>query len=132
MQCLKCGSRNPAGAKYCLECGSKFELGCPSCGKMNTLESKFCSDCGFQLKRAGFPLEPPPESKSPPYPPQAPEPAPAPPPVVHERRYVTALFTDLSGYTAISEKLDPEEVKELMSRIFGQITRIVTKYEGYI
>jgi class 3 adenylate cyclase len=37
-----------------------------------------------------------------------------------ERKHVTVLFSDLSGYTAISEKLDPEEVKEITSRIFGE------------
>jgi class 3 adenylate cyclase len=49
-----------------------------------------------------------------------------------ERKYVTAMFSDLSGYTAMSEKLDPEEVKEIMSRIFGQIAQVVAKYEGFI
>jgi predicted ATPase/class 3 adenylate cyclase len=45
---------------------------------------------------------------------------------------VTALFSDLSGYTAMSEKLDPEEVKEITSRIFGEIAQVVAKYEGFI
>jgi len=49
-----------------------------------------------------------------------------------ERKQVTVLFSDLSGYTAMSEKLDPEEVKEIMSRIFGEVAQIVAKYEGYI
>jgi class 3 adenylate cyclase/tetratricopeptide (TPR) repeat protein len=30
------------------------------------------------------------------------------------------------------ERLDPEEVKEITSRIFGEITKIVAKYEGFI
>jgi class 3 adenylate cyclase/tetratricopeptide (TPR) repeat protein len=30
------------------------------------------------------------------------------------------------------ERLDPEEVKEIMSRIFGDIAQVVTKYEGFI
>jgi class 3 adenylate cyclase len=32
----------------------------------------------------------------------------------------------------MSEKLDPEELKEVMSRIFGEIARVVDKYEGFI
>ena len=32
----------------------------------------------------------------------------------------------------MSEKLDPEEVKEIMSRIFGEIAQVVAKYEGFI
>ena len=50
----------------------------------------------------------------------------------HERKHVTVLFSDLSGYTAMTEKLDPEEVKEIMDRIFGKISQVVVKYEGFI
>jgi class 3 adenylate cyclase len=53
-------------------------------------------------------------------------------PIVGERKHVTALFSDLSGYTAMSEKLDPEEVKEITSRIFGKISKIIGKYDGFI
>jgi len=30
------------------------------------------------------------------------------------------------------EKIDPEEVKEIMSRIFGEIALVITKYDGFI
>lgn len=49
-----------------------------------------------------------------------------------ERKYVTVLFSDLSDYTSISEKLDPEEVKDITVRIFGGIAQVVVKYEGFI
>jgi class 3 adenylate cyclase/tetratricopeptide (TPR) repeat protein len=49
-----------------------------------------------------------------------------------ERKHITVLFSDLSGYTAMTEKLDPEEVNEIMGRIFGEIVQAVTKYEGHI
>ena len=49
-----------------------------------------------------------------------------------ERKHVTIMFSDLSGYTAMTEKFDPEEVKEIMSQIFGEITRIIKKYDGFI
>ena len=32
----------------------------------------------------------------------------------------------------MSEKLDPEEVKEITIRIFGEISKIVDKYDGFI
>jgi class 3 adenylate cyclase len=38
----------------------------------------------------------------------------------------------MSGYTAMTEKLDPEEVKEVMGNIFGEISKVVTKYGGFI
>ena len=49
-----------------------------------------------------------------------------------ERKHVTVLFSDMSGYTAMTEKLDPEEVKEIMGRVFGEISQIVARYEGFI
>ena len=49
-----------------------------------------------------------------------------------ERKRVTALFSDLSGYTAIAEKLDPEEVKEITSSIFDGVRAIINKYDGFI
>ncbi len=53
-------------------------------------------------------------------------------PIVGERKHVTVLFSDLTGYTALSENLDPEDVKEITSRIFGEISKIVGKYDGFI
>ena len=44
-------------------------------------------------------------------------------------QHVTALFSDLSGYTAMSEILDPEEVKEITGKIFDDISKIISKYE---
>jgi class 3 adenylate cyclase len=49
-----------------------------------------------------------------------------------ERKYVSVLFSDMSGYTAMSERLDPEEVKEITSQMFEGISRIVAKYEGFV
>jgi class 3 adenylate cyclase/tetratricopeptide (TPR) repeat protein len=49
-----------------------------------------------------------------------------------ERKQVTVLFSDLSGYTAMNEKLDPEDVKEIMASIFDRISEIISQYEGSI
>jgi len=49
-----------------------------------------------------------------------------------ERKLVTVLFSGLSGYTAMSEKLDPEKVREIMSRIFGEIDCVTASYEGFM
>ena len=46
-----------------------------------------------------------------------------------ERKHITALFSDLSGYTALSDRFDREEVKEITSRIFAQFSEIIDKYE---
>ncbi|MEF8942412.1 MAG: adenylate/guanylate cyclase domain-containing protein [Desulfohalobiaceae bacterium] len=49
-----------------------------------------------------------------------------------ERKHITALFSDLSGYTAMTEKLEPEELKEMKSRLYAGIRRVVDRYEGFI
>jgi class 3 adenylate cyclase len=66
----------------------------------------FCGKCGQELRKVDEIAEVAPET-------------------VGERKYVTVLFSDLSGYTAMSEKLDPEEVKEITSRIFGEISKVI-------
>jgi class 3 adenylate cyclase len=49
-----------------------------------------------------------------------------------ERKNVTALFPDLTAYMAMTERLDPEQVKEIIGRIFTGVKQIVTKDEGFI
>jgi class 3 adenylate cyclase/tetratricopeptide (TPR) repeat protein len=89
-----------------------MELVCPACGAKIPPDRQFCGECGHPLEE-----------------PVAPKIKPS---IEGERRQVTVLFSDLSGYTAMSERLDPEEVKNLMSRIFGEITQVVSKYDGSI
>ena len=40
------------------------------------------------------------------------------PPIESERRLVTVMFADISGFTAMSEKMDPEEVVDVMKGCF--------------
>ena len=47
-----------------------------------------------------------------------------------ERKYITVLFSDMSGYTAMTENSSKE--KEIMGRVFGEIAQIVVRYEGFI
>jgi class 3 adenylate cyclase len=47
-----------------------------------------------------------------------------------ERKVVTILFADVSGFTALFEKLDPEEVRSLINACFERLVPIVKKYEG--
>ncbi|UCF90222.1 MAG: AAA family ATPase [Desulfobacterales bacterium] len=132
MKCLNCEFENSSDAKFCNACGHFLGLICPFCQTPNPARSNFCKQCGQPLPKETGPglgsveREPPqldfPARKIPP-----PYGAPA-----GERKFVTVLFSDLSGYTALSERLDPEEVKEIMSWIFGAITEIVAKYDGFI
>src|SRR5205814_5215945 len=49
-----------------------------------------------------------------------------------ERKLVTIVFTDVSGFTALSEKLDPEKVRELINACFDWLAPVVQKYHGTI
>jgi len=113
MKCQKCQFENREDAKFCNQCGNRLELACRQCGNVNPLGSMFCSACGRELRETSESAKVIPETE-------------------RERKHVTVLFSDLSGYTAITEKLDPEEVKEIMSRVFGEIAQIVIRYEGFV
>jgi len=126
MKCPKCQFENPDGVKFCGECGAKMEKICPQCNFSNPPGFKFCGECGYDLRR---PEQAPPRDGSEPV---ADGILTTSGGVEGERKYVTVFFSDMSGYTAMSERLDPEEVKEITSRIFGEISQIVGKYDGFI
>ena len=85
---------------------------CPSCQNLVPEKAKFCMECGCPMQQ----MERTPDLS----------------PIDSERKQVTILFSDLSGYTAMTERLDPEEVKGIMSLIFRELTRIIKNYEGFI
>ena len=102
MKCPECQFANPAGAKICNRCSCKLEFACSACEKLNPVGSRFCNECG---QRLGGVLE---EKTL--------------PEVESERKHLTVLFSDLSGYTAMTERLDPEDVKEIIRNNFPQET----------
>src|SRR6266568_8398424 len=49
-----------------------------------------------------------------------------------ELRQVTAVFSDLSGYTAMSEKLDPEDIRKITEPVFEIAAEVIERYGGRI
>lgn len=49
-----------------------------------------------------------------------------------EKRSATFLFTDLRGFTALSEKLEPQAVTEIMNRVLSVQTKCVQAHGGMI
>ena len=113
MKCSNCKAENSKSRKFCRECGARLVKVCDLCGYENGPDDKFCGDCAKQLK-TGFKIKN--EISK----------------IESERKNVTVLFSDLSGYTRLSERLDPEKVKEITNQIFNNISRIIIKYNGFV
>jgi len=60
-----------------------------------------------------------------------PKPAPSPPEDEAERRQLTVLFCDLVGSTELSQRLDPEELREVLRRFHDAVTGAVTTHGGH-
>ena len=125
MQCPKCQFENPEGRKFCRECGSDLILPVPSVHPKSFLRINFAASVVMTFGLPSAVPDQPPDQK----PPEEKKPLPS---SDSARKYVTVLFSDMSGYTAMSEKLDPEEVKEIMGKIFGEISKVIPRYEGFI
>jgi class 3 adenylate cyclase/tetratricopeptide (TPR) repeat protein len=54
------------------------------------------------------------------------------PSIAEERRFVTVVFADLVGYTALSEHLDPERVKRLIDASFERLIADITAFGGRV
>ncbi len=133
MKCPKCQSDNPDDAKFCNECGSKLELVCTNCSKSNPLSSKFCNSCGHNLNGLRRPAAvdyAKPQSYTPKF--LADKILTSRSSIEGERKLVTVLFADVANYTSMSEKLDPEEIHQIMDGCFKILMDEIHKYEGTI
>src|SRR2546428_9548417 len=65
-------------------------------------------------------------------PPQSTSSTHASPVLAGERRQVTVLFADISGFTALAETMDPEDVRQVMNACFAQLVPVVEAYGGTI
>ena len=79
---------------------------CPSCGHENSGTAKFCEECGTPLAAA--------------------------PPSREQRKVVTVLFCDITGSTALGERLDPEALRALLARYFEAMKAIVERHGGTV
>ena len=84
-------------------------IACPSCGHQASDGTAACPSCG-----AGLTAPSSPSRRS------------------EERRTVTTLFCDLVGFTALSERNDPEVVDALLRRYYTAARRVVESYGGTV
>ncbi|HWJ63863.1 MAG TPA: adenylate/guanylate cyclase domain-containing protein [Acidimicrobiales bacterium] len=76
---------------------------CSACGAPAADDARFCASCGRPLRS-----------------------------VEDERRVVTVVFADLVGFTSLSERLDPERVKNLVDRCFDRMADDITSFGGQV
>ena len=148
MKCLKCGNENKEGRKFCRQCGASL-LGCPKCGFENEPGDTFCGGCGEPLGGGGAAVA------------TAAAPAVAEPAAVKggdlwgrlekvvsagvisniltefrqhagERKNVTIVMADISGYTTMAETLEPEEAREIVNVFFEHWVPIIYKYQAHV
>ena len=81
-------------------------MDCPRCQMANPEGARFCLNCGNQLESQVR--------------------------VEGERKYVTVLFADVVDSTGLGERLDPEQVAEIMNGAFAFLNASVKKYDGTI
>lgn len=134
MICPKCKFDNPAGMTFCGRCGTPLSRLCPSCGFENPLDFTFCGKCGYDLRRPAEAVSALRRGEPQAYTPRhlADKILTTKSAMEGERKQVTVLFADVSGFTSISEKLDPEEVHALVNRCLGILLDQVHRYEGTI
>src|SRR5262245_32401444 len=80
---------------------------CPGCGSENEPDSAACRSCGKPLANAT-------------------------PAGSRARKVVTVLFSDISGSTALGEELDPESLRQIMSRYFDATKDVLSRHGGTV
>jgi class 3 adenylate cyclase/predicted ATPase len=115
MVCPNCKAESPDGSKFCVQCGALLLLACPSCGHGNSPLANFCASCGTVLT-AGAPLSP----------------AIVAPASSAERRQLTVMFCDLVGSTALSVRLDPEDLREVIVAYQIYVAETVVRFGGFV
>jgi class 3 adenylate cyclase/tetratricopeptide (TPR) repeat protein len=133
MKCPSCEFENPAGMLFCGKCGATLDKYCPKCNFLNPSDFLFCGKCGHPLQPSPrLPLVDyeKPHSYTPKF--LADKILTTRSSIEGERKLVTVLFADVANYTALSEKLDPEEVHQIMDGCFTILMDEIHRYEGTI
>jgi adenylate cyclase len=110
--CASCGGENPEGTKFCGHCGlpaTERPAGIEAGGRdiAEALRSFVAGPVAERLVEAGGHIP-------------------------EERRLVTALFADVSGFTTLADRLDPEQLLEVIDPVIAALSSVVGRHEGYV
>ena len=118
MRCPSCMTENVPTRRFCAECGSPLPSACPACGFENEATAKFCGGCG---KPVGEATTPAPATTSPQLSADT-----------AERRQLTVMFTDLVGSSALSTRLDPEDLRAVIGAYHKCVAETVARFNGFV
>ena len=145
MTCAHCGSDNPAGKKFCGDCGTALENRCPHCGADNPTNKKVCGECGAEIRVLGVKvlavretpntltantLTPSPRSYTPKH--LADKILQSKSALEGERKQVTVLFADVKASMELAEQLDPEYWHRIIERFLHLLAEGVHRFEGTV
>src|SRR2546421_13018686 len=112
--CPACGAQTDTAQRFCGVCGSALQRACPAGGHENPQGFQVCGACGAPLGDGAPPAAAPP------------------PDADEERRWATVVFADLSGFTALSERTDPEEIRSMVDRCMRTMGEVVEGFGGAV
>lgn len=132
--CSKCGHDNPPGVPICGKCAAPLANLCPNCNFENPKGFKFCGNCGSNLLTAALlrAADADTLTRLQGYIPSQllDKKARVGKQIEGERRTVTVLFSDIVGFTSISEQLDPEQVYTIIDTCVAAFREEIYKHEG--
>jgi predicted ATPase/class 3 adenylate cyclase len=131
MHCPRCQHDNPAGVKFCGECGARLESACAACGAANPPGNKFCGQCGASLTQVAQPVKfSSPQEYTPKH--LAERILTSKSALEGERKQVTVLFADMKGSMELLADRDPEEARKLLDPVIEHMMEAVHRYEGTV
>ncbi|HJZ04529.1 MAG TPA: adenylate/guanylate cyclase domain-containing protein, partial [Patescibacteria group bacterium] len=125
MRCSSCGFENPEEMNFCGKCASPLSLRCSHCGFENPPGFAFCGKCATPL--TGQTPTPKTSQTDKQLDKQEDKAA-----TEAERRQLTVMFCDLVGSTALSERLDPEELRDVVRSYQEACAEVIDGNDGYI
>jgi class 3 adenylate cyclase len=132
MDCPSCGAANPEGKKFCGDCGAPLPVRCTACGGESPAGKRFCGDCGAELTASARASAP--AGGSMPVALRVAEPSASPPASgpAAERRQLTVMFSDVVASTALSSRLDPEDLREIIAGYHRCVAKTVAGFDGFV
>jgi class 3 adenylate cyclase/tetratricopeptide (TPR) repeat protein len=119
LNCRVCGTANPDGVAFCINCGTPFAETCAACGTARIGSARFCGKCGTRFSDATDT-------------PDAGSPRAGGEVDRTERRLVSVLFADMVGFTPFTEARDSEDVRDTLDKYFEIARAAVARHGGVI